>query len=43
VHRMRMDSLIHELDGKARPQAADAGDSLQIWRIPANVFNSTNV
>jgi hypothetical protein len=25
--------------GKARPQVADGGDSLQIWRVAANILN----
>jgi hypothetical protein len=25
--------------GKARPQVAGGGDSLQVWRVAANIFN----
>jgi hypothetical protein len=25
--------------GMARPQVADGGDGLQIWRVAANIFN----
>jgi hypothetical protein len=26
--------------GMARPQVANGGDSLQIWRVAANIFNT---
>jgi hypothetical protein len=26
--------------GRARPRVADAGDGLQIWRVPANILDS---
>jgi hypothetical protein len=26
-------------NGMARPQAADGGDGLQIWRVAANILN----
>jgi hypothetical protein len=26
-------------DGMARPQVADGGDTLQVWRVAANILN----
>jgi hypothetical protein len=37
--RILVSGFIPEFPGSARPQVADRGDGLQIWRVAANILN----